>query len=221
MPQVDTTHNAQRPMLFQRKALWAALVVLVAGLAFVLVWFQPQKLFIDDTVNEASPLASAGTDQANTDQAKPATLADTAPSSANTVDPTPSASPAPNVAPAATAAAPAPATGPVVVARGSFQSIEHETVGTALLIAQPDGSHVLRFEDLDTSNGPDLRVLLSPSAAAEAYEEGSLELGGLKGNQGSQNYPIPIGTDPGALRTAVIWCERFSVAFGVAELRPL
>jgi hypothetical protein len=43
--------------------LGAALAaVLVAGAAaFVLVWFQPQKLFIDDRVDEALPAAAAAT----------------------------------------------------------------------------------------------------------------------------------------------------------------
>ncbi|MFN0027639.1 MAG: DM13 domain-containing protein [Acidimicrobiales bacterium] len=225
----------------RRKAMWAALAVLVAGLGFVLVWFQPQKLFMDETVNEDFPVAVAGTDRTDPDPARPGSTTSVAgappsttavpsstipssiiPSSIIPSSTVPFGTVLMGTVPMSTVPSSLAAAEPVVVARGSFQSIEHDTSGTVLLIAQPDGSHVLRFEDLDTSNGPDLQVLLSPSnAAAESYEEGSVELGRLKGNQGDQNYAIPTGTDPGAWRSAVIWCERFSVAFGIADLRPL
>jgi electron transfer DM13 len=110
----------------------------------------------------------------------------------------------------------------VVVASGSFRSLEHKTTGAARLIRLADGSHVLRFEDLDTSNGPDLRVYLSELPANlgwRDYGERYLELGhGLKGNRGDQNYVIPKGTDITRFQSAVIWCVRFKVGFGVAPL---
>ena len=43
----------------------------------------------------------------------------------------------------------------------------------------------------------------------------------MKGNIGAQNYEVPAGTDLGRYRTVVIWCVRFSVAFGAAELTPV
>jgi Electron transfer DM13 len=36
----------------------------------------------------------------------------------------------------------------------------------------------------------------------------------------SQNYAIPAGTDLSAFKSAVIWCRRFAVGFGVASLQP-
>jgi len=62
------------------------------------------------------------------------------------------------------------------------------------------------------------------SAAAPGAPNGTvadmahLDLGGLKGNIGAQNYPVPRTADPGRYRTVVIWCERFSVTFGYAPL---
>jgi len=38
--------------------------------------------------------------------------------------------------------------------------------------------------------------------------------------RGSQNYAIPAGTDLLAFKSAVIWCRRFVVGFGVAPLSP-
>ena len=159
----------------------AATVVVVAGLAlliFVLVWFQPQKLFIEETVNESLP----------------------------------------SVAPTETGTL---ARDPKTLRSGSFRSLEHRTTGTASLVRLADGSVVLRFEDLDTSNGPDLRVYLSerpPDLGWHDYGEEFIELGKLKGNRGDQNYRVPAGTDLSRYRSAVIWCVRFTVGFGVAGL---
>ena len=108
-----------------------------------------------------------------------------------------------------------------MLARGEFRSLEHTTTGTARLIALADGSVVLRFDDLDTSNGPDLRVYLSPIAAGpdwHVYGRDALDLGPLKGNRGDHNYVVPRGTDLSRYRSAVVWCRRFTVGFGVAPL---
>ena len=84
-----------------------------------------------------------------------------------------------------------------------------------------DGRRFLRFEDLSTSNGPDLRVYLSEIPASDdwyAYGERFVDLGALKGNRGDQNYVLPDGLDLSEYKSAVIWCRRFTVGFGVAGL---
>ena len=98
-----------------------------------------------------------------------------------------------------------------------------DRLAKAIVLRRPGGSVILRLERLSTSNGPDLRVYLSRvSASSElhAYRTGFIDLGALKGNQGSQNYAIPAGTDLSAFKSAVIWCRRFAVGFGVAPLSP-
>ena len=91
------------------------------------------------------------------------------------------------------------------------------------MLHRPGGHLILRLERLATSNGPDLRVYLSHVPAGSglhAYRTGFIDLGALKGNRGSQNYAIPAGTDLAAFKSAVIWCRRFAVGFGVAPLSP-
>jgi hypothetical protein len=110
-----------------------------------------------------------------------------------------------------------------VLASGRFRSLEHETTGRALLVKLADGRVVLRFEDLDTLNGPDLRVYLSEVPAggdAHAYGEDFVDLGQLKGNKGNQNYRVPKDVDVTRFESAVVWCRRFTVGFGVAPLTP-
>ena len=73
-----------------------------------------------------------------------------------------------------------------MVAQGAFQSLEHETTGEARIIELADGSLFLRIEDLETSNGPDLRVYLSETPASDnwrAHGERFIDLGGLKRSQ--------------------------------------
>lgn len=138
--------------------------------------------------------------------------------------------PAPVTAPAPgspTPGSPAPTepAGPVQVASGELISHEHTTTGTARIIRNPDGSHVLELVDLDTSNGPDLWVWLTDQPVIEGrdgwhvFDDGAwVELGRLKGNQGNQSYEIPADVDPADFTSVSIWCKRFSVSFGAAPL---
>jgi len=76
----------------------------------------------------------------------------------------------------------------------------------------------VRIENLDTDNGPDVIVVLSTNEAANPALGNYLDLGALKGNKGNQNYVVPAGTDITPYRSVVLWCRRFSVAFGSAPI---
>lgn len=73
-----------------------------------------------------------------------------------------------------------------------------------------------------TDNGPDLSVWVSTAGAdaLAASVSGATQLETLKGNRGTQSYDLPVGLDAAALRSVVIWCDRFPVGFGVADLVP-
>ena len=119
------------------------------------------------------------------------------------------------------ASSPTPA-GPTELASGRFVGQEHETSGTATIIELPDGSRTLRLEDFSTSNGPDLHVWISEKeAGGNWFKYGGgrkAQLGELKANQGNHNYAIPADVELDGLRSVVIWCKRFHVAFGSAPL---
>ena len=108
-----------------------------------------------------------------------------------------------------------------VEAAGEFISRSHPTHGTVDVLGDGTGQRFLRFEDFRTDNGPDLNVYLStapPDAPAGQFTDDFVDLGDLKGNVGSQNYEIPRDLDLDVYSTVVIWCVRFSVVFGAAEL---
>jgi hypothetical protein len=115
--------------------------------------------------------------------------------------------------------------GPVTLLAGRFVSHEHGTSGSAQVLRLADGSRVLRIKNLDTSNGPDLRVWLTDAPVRQGragwfvFDDGKhVDLGELKGNVGNQNYAIPAGADLQSLSSVSIWCARFRVSFGAVAL---
>ena len=121
-------------------------------------------------------------------------------------------------------AQPAAANQVQAVAMGSFKDADafHRGSGTATIYRTPDGSEVLRLEDLNVTNGPALHVVLSthpdPERSEQVKQEGFVDLGDLKGNRGNQNYPIPAGVDTSIHKSVVIYCYPFAVVFSVATL---
>lgn len=108
------------------------------------------------------------------------------------------------------------------LASGQFHGVAHETKGTATIYRVADGKRVLRLANFETSNGPDVRVLLVAASDAtdnDAVKNGQpIELGKLKGNVGDQNYDVPDSVDLVKYSAVTIWCNRFSVNFGTAPL---
>jgi Electron transfer DM13 len=109
--------------------------------------------------------------------------------------------------------------GPVELARGRLRSGEHRTVGVAAVVRLPDGTRYLTLRGFATSPGPDLRVRLVPDGGDDGAARGNVDLGGLKGNRGNQQYRLRARVAV-AGRSVVIWCRAFSAPFGVARLAP-
>jgi len=198
----------------------------LAGLVFLVVWFQPQTAFIDDVVNDTIPVV-ASEQQASSDDGSQTADDETEPESE-----TPQADPAepdePEQAEPAEVVTEAaegevPPSFPLTLGEGAFIDLAHTGTGAVTIIELEDGTRILRFEDLDVLNGPDLRVILSPSALVEddgAYDDGAfVDLGPLKGNKGNQNYEIPAEIDLDDFATVAIWCRRFNVSFNAAPIR--
>lgn len=201
----------QRPR--RRRALILGGVLASIAVAAALL-FAPWRLLIDVEVRDADPFAAS----------VPTTTSRPAPQGS---DSEPARSPRDETTTTATAAR--PEADPVGTADeapvrvGTLRSIAHTTSGQVRVGPTPDGRQVVYIEDLATDNGPDVRVLLSPHPAdgdAGILGTDRLELGPLKGNIGDQTYEVPAGVDLGRYQSVVLWCERFSVGFGVAALVP-
>ena len=188
----------------KRVVVAALLVVAAIGISVGLYLFQPWRLFTSSTVIEDVPAASPAAGTSHT--AGPAA---TAPTSQGPTA-VPSTPPAPRE-----------------LAKGRLISHEHASSGTARILELPDGSRILRLENLQTSDGPDLRVWLTDAPVIEGpagwyvFDDGAyLDLGALKANKGNQNYTIPATAVLGDYSSVSVWCARFAVSFAAAELKP-
>jgi hypothetical protein len=190
----------------RKKAVWLSVggVLLVVAVVALLL-FQPWLLFIDDKVDEADDTGVVvGTASEG--------LSQTAfPSDQSSV---PETDDAPKR---------------VELAAADFIDAEHGTSGRAVIYLRDDGSRYLRLEGFKTSNGPDVHVWLTDQQSGGdcegcsdswgIYDDGDyVKLGSLKGNICDQNYEIPGDADLGNIKSVVIWCDRFNVAFGTAAI---
>jgi len=132
-----------------------------------------------------------------------------------------SAAPATLVAPSTTVVQPTPAAGPVKVTTGNLRGLAgHYGRGTAAVYRLMDGSHFVRLEDLETPRAPAVYVYLVPNAN-QTGPGGRVNLGPLRGNQGSQNYVIPRDVDVSQFKTVLLWCDRFETPIANATQAPV
>ena len=215
---------------------WKILVpVGVVGLAvayyLVFIFFAVHLLFVDDKVNESGPLFDSGavmTTETETSTAADPETGETEPepTAAEPESSEPESSEPESSEPESSeseSSEPEPSE-PMEVVRlveGAFIDRSHPTEGVAVVLNDGTQQRFLRFEDFATDNGPDLNVYLSSApadASAGEFDDDFVDLGDLRGNIGAQNYEIPTDVDLSHHSTVVIWCVRFSVAFGAAEL---
>ncbi|MBK1787155.1 DM13 domain-containing protein [Prauserella cavernicola] len=177
--------------LMRKPVTWFVTAVVVAGLGVGLALFEPWRAFTSSQLDEPVPVPVAAEAEAE---------ARTGSSAPSTTAPPP----------------------PAVLAEGSFMSQEHATEGAARVLELPDGTRILRLEEFSTSDGPDVHVWLSDATAGgdwNKYDDGRyVALGEIKATDGNHNYAIPADADLAGLRSVVIWCDRFNVAFGSAPL---
>jgi len=103
----------------------------------------------------------------------------------------------------------------VTEASGQFTGTSrYDVSGDAIVLGNGTGQRFLRFEQFESNNGPDLNVyLVNPNDPNDF-----IDLGDLKGNVGEQNYEIPENVDLDLYSQVSIWCVRFGVGFGTADL---
>ncbi len=217
--------------MLKDKRVWAGVAVVLLGVGAWLAFgfFGIHKAIVDDEVAEDGPVFASG---AQLDDAEPSSNAvvETTDAAAVATSAEPDTSDGVDVAEStvdestgltqeatSTTAAPTTATPaqPSVITEktGSFKGLKNYSVSGTANILSDGQQRFLRFEDgFDSTNGPDLKVYLR----AENGE--FINLGKLKGNKGSQNYEVDISVDLAKYNKVEVWCERFSVGFGSANL---
>jgi hypothetical protein len=101
----------------------------------------------------------------------------------------------------------------MLIQHALFRPKAHDVEGRALLL-EDQGRIILRFEDFETVNGPNLHIYL----AADLEGQDFIDLGEIKATKGNVNYDIPTGTDTAKYNKVLVWCVPFRVLFSYAEL---
>ena len=123
------------------------------------------------------------------------------------------------------APAPAPVKKPTIqsqsisktVSAGTFSGrSDHITTGTATLVKSDGGYQITLSSDFELDGAPDPVVVVGNN---ETYDAAN-KLGALKNRTGAQTYSLPANITPAQFSQVYIWCEKFSVPLGVANLGP-
>lgn len=121
----------------------------------------------------------------------------------------------------------APSSGATVIASGTFRGADasHDVSGSVSILRGEGETH-LRFDGYDATAGPDVYLYVSPNpdgAFDEAAATKILVPGGADDGQatlrGNFNVPLPEGVDPEQIGSVIVWCKRFGITFGLAEVR--
>ena len=91
----------------------------------------------------------------------------------------------------------------------------HTTTGTVEVARDDQGYFVKLGSDFSLDGAPDPSVGFGNNGT---FVEGT-EVGQLRSLTGEQVYRVPASLNPSEFSEVYIWCGRFSVPLGVAELR--
>ncbi|HEX2031637.1 MAG TPA: DM13 domain-containing protein [Actinomycetota bacterium] len=179
------------PAIVQRhpRATLIALLAAIGLVTFGLVWFEPQKLVLEDRVDEDLPGAVA-----------PAAEAPAAEGAADEVAGGPQ-----RVASGRFIGLEHQTSGRAVIVQtgDGRRFLRFEDFRTS------NGPDLVVYLSAKRPAGPDDWY---------GYDGDFVDLGPLKGNVGNQNYAIPRDVDLERYSTAVVWCRRFTVGFAAAVL---
>lgn len=89
----------------------------------------------------------------------------------------------------------------------------HSATGNIRVVETPE-EKIIRYEDYDGTNGPDLKIYLSKDLDANDF----IDLGPSRANKGNVNYSVPLDVDIDAYQYVLTWCEAFGVLFDYAKI---
>ncbi|MCZ8196766.1 MAG: DM13 domain-containing protein [Flavobacterium sp.] len=97
--------------------------------------------------------------------------------------------------------------------KGSFVSAVHPTSGIAAINTDKT---MLTFTSFMSDNGPNLDIYLVSDLSN--VNAAFINLGDIKGLNGSYSYDLPANIDITVYKHVVVWCSDFNVNFGYATL---
>lgn len=110
---------------------------------------------------------------------------------------------------------------PVLESEGVFQGVAPaEASGRLMLYRLPDGSRLLRLEELRVTSAPGLQLAFAKAATPQTFADasGGFSVGVLKGSSGNQNYLIEKTRNVAGLQSLVIVSQDPAAVFALATL---
>ncbi|MBD3248302.1 hypothetical protein GF382_03365 [Candidatus Falkowbacteria bacterium] len=92
-------------------------------------------------------------------------------------------------------------------------TVGHPASGEVKILDTTTGK-VIRYENFETINGPNLHVYLAKDLKAREY----YDLGEIKGTSGNINYSVPKEANLEDYKYVMYWCVPFKVLFNYAEI---
>lgn len=107
-----------------------------------------------------------------------------------------------------------------------WRKVDYDVRGTYRIEQRTEGDSTQRFlvlgDDFTTKAGPDLKVVLSPTASDDVKGKtalrGSTILAPLTTNSGRSEYEIPARLDLGDFESVLIHCEQYTKLWAAAPL---
>lgn len=104
--------------------------------------------------------------------------------------------------------------GQKILFQGTFESAVHATSGSVKIYENTDKKRTLVIENFKTDAGPDLRIYLAEDRSVTNF----LQLTD-KVQNGHISLDVPYSADLQKQNYVLIWCKKFSVLFGFANLK--
>ncbi len=110
-------------------------------------------------------------------------------------------------------------TAPTPYRTGNFQSGgSYKVVGKVSVFKVSDGERIDFSSSFSTSSGPDLFIYLVKASNGAVSGKNFISLGALKKTAGAQSYTLKQSST--GYKSIVVWCKKFGVNFGYANLTP-
>ena len=93
---------------------------------------------------------------------------------------------------------------------------KHTVSGGYHIVSDGDERSLVLDGDFALDGAPDPYIVLSADDMGSG--KGTLNLGRLRQKKGGSSFAIPAGTDLAAFHTVLVWCRKYNVTLGKAEL---
>ena len=105
-------------------------------------------------------------------------------------------------------------TGQNLLLKGNFENAVHSTSGIVKVYEDKDKKRTLVLENFKTDAGPDLRIYLAEDKSVTNFIQITDKV-----QNGNISLEIPSEVDLKKQNHVLIWCRKYSVLFGFAQIK--